>query len=359
MKKYDYLVIANSIQEPDKFPIKYSKLFIFPKLLVGKLPFLKWLYRAILLRLLVKTGFDNIYFYNKVKSKGAELIHAHFAFNGYKYLPLAKKLNIPIIVSFYGYDYDYLPQHQPKWIAKYKIMFENVSAFICEGNYGKQKLIDKGCQVDKIIVNHLGVSVQTIAFKSREWKKGETLKFCQIASLDEKKGHKYTIKAFAKLLDYYSNAELLLIGNGKEYFKLTQLVKKLGIQKKVCFKKFIPYTELYNELHLHHVFIHPSVTASDGDCEGGAPVILLDAQATGMPILSTFHCDIPEEVVDGKSGILVPEKDIESLTHAMQVLIDNPELIKKYGKYGRMHVENNYDMIKCSQKLEEIYTAIL
>ena len=137
--EFDYLIFANSIQEPDKFPVENNKLYYFPKLAVGKLPLPKRLYRALLYRLLVKTGLDNKYYYRIAKNKEIALVHAHFAFNGYKYISLAKRLNVPLIVSFYGYDYDYLPKQNPKWLEKYQQLFNFADAFICEGNFGKKK----------------------------------------------------------------------------------------------------------------------------------------------------------------------------------------------------------------------------
>lgn len=357
--EFDYLIFANSIQDPEKFPVENNKLYYFPKLAVGKLPLLKHIYRGIVYKLIVKSGLDNRYFYRVAKNKNVSLIHAHFAFNGYKYIPLARRLNVPLIVSFYGYDYDYLPKQNPKWLEKYQQLFNFADAFICEGNFGKKKLIEKGCPKDKIYVNHLGVAVDKIPYKIRKWRFGDKIKFCQIASLDEKKGHQFTIKAFSKFTEEYSDAELTIVGNGPKQKELVGLINELGIRETVKLKEFIPYSELYSELLKHHIFIHPSVTTERCDCEGGAPIILLDAQSTGMPIISTYHCDIPEEVVDGKSGYLVPERDIDGLTNVMLRFVDNPSLFEKFGANGRKHVKENYNIRDCSSSLEEIYHRVI
>ena len=68
-----------------------------------------------------------------------------------------------------------------------------------------------------------------------------------------------------------------------------------------------------------------ALTAADGDSEGGAPVGIIEMQAAGMPVLSTYHADIPEVVRDGESGYLVPERDVEALAEKLDKLINEPE----------------------------------
>ena len=63
----------------------------------------------------------------------------------------------------------------------------------------------------------------------------------------------------------------------------------------------------------YHVFIQPSCYTATRDCEGGAPLVLLNAQATGMPVITTTHCDIPDEVIHNETGLLTAERDIEGL----------------------------------------------
>jgi len=77
-----------------------------------------------------------------------------------------------------------------------------------------------------------------------------------------------------------------------------------------------------------------------------------------MPVLSTTHCDIPEVVINGESGYLVPEKDVDALAEKLEFLILNPDLWKNMGLSGRKHIEANYDLKKQVKRLEEIYDKI-
>ncbi len=81
--------------------------------------------------------------------------------------------------------------------------------------------------------------------------------------------------------------------------------------------------------------------------------------ATGLPVVSTYHAGIPELVIDGKSGFLVPEKDIDGLVDRLSYLIAHPELWEKLGSQGREVVEEKFNLFKQVRKLEGIYKSLL
>jgi colanic acid/amylovoran biosynthesis glycosyltransferase len=113
--------------------------------------------------------------------------------------------------------------------------------------------------------------------------------------------------------------------------------------------------KLYQEAN---IFILPSVT-SDNEDQEGTPVVLMEAQAMGLPVISTFHSGIPEVVVEGKSGFLVPEKDVDALAEKLEGLIEHPEIWPEMGRYGRKFVEERYDIKKLNQQLVEIYQNLI
>ena len=79
----------------------------------------------------------------------------------------------------------------------------------------------------------------------------------------------------------------------------------------------------------------------------------------GLPIVSTLHNGIPEGVLDGKSGFLVPERDVDALTEKLEYLIEHPEIWPDMGQYGRKFVEERYDINKLNQRLVEIYQNLI
>ena len=109
----------------------------------------------------------------------------------------------------------------------------------------------------------------------------------------------------------------------------------------------------------HHIFLSPSVTARDGDSEGGAPIAILEAEASGMPVVSTRHADIPEIVVANESALLSAERDVEALTANLERLLKDPDQWPAMGERGRRHVEESYNVTVQVQRLETLYSQVL
>ena len=120
-----------------------------------------------------------------------------------------------------------------------------------------------------------------------------------------------------------------------------------------------PYSVLLREAYKNHIFLSPSVTAHDGDTEGGAPVILIELSATGMPIVSSFHCDIPEVIPHRKSGLLTKERDVDGLAENLLWYINNPEKWEPMTRFGRAHVERNYSAARQGVALAALYADLV
>ena len=270
-------------------------------------------------------------------------------------------MNVPHIVSFYGYDYENLPYTNPIWNKRYKILFDEADIFLCEGSHGAKLMKKIGCQQEKIRIVKLGVDVNQISVQRRS-KSPETLKLLQVASLTGKKGHIYTVKAFVEALRSCPNMNLTLVGRNYEGTKekIQAIIEKSGINDKVNIYEAVDFDHLHEFMKDYHVFIHPSCHTEERDCEGGAPVVLMDAQATGMPVISTYHCDIPDVVVDNHTGILVKEKDIYGLTEAINrfyFMKDNE--YDKFCENAREHIEKNYNSQDNANILKNVYDDIV
>lgn len=291
-----------------------------------------------------------------------DLIHAHFADVGWYFRKIARRRGLPFVISFYGWDYEMLERTRPKFKKRIKRLFQEADAIICEGPYGAGILRSKGCPQHKIRVIPLGVRVDQIPFVPRK-KATNRLKLIQIASFTEKKGYSYTIKAFHKALVNCPNMELTLVGGESQKGlrkKLVNEIEALALGKHVKVLSSIEYKQLHHFMSSFHVFIHPSYHAKNGDCEGGAPIVLLDAQATGMPVISTNHCDVPSEVQQMKTGILTKEKDISALVSSIKTFYEMTDTdYQTYALNARAHVENRYDIRKNATRIKTIYDQLL
>ena len=294
-----------------------------------------------------------------VKAIQPDIIHAHFSIMGWKYKELVQ--SAPLVTSFYGFDYERLPYTNPEWKQRYKELFKLGTLFLCEGEHGKNTLLKMDCPEEKIQVTPLGMVSDTIPVYKRE-KQENQLRLLQIAPFRYKKGQIYTVKAFAEALKQAPNMHLTLIGDDVEggLKEVKAFIQQEGIQDKVTIKSGVPYNKLHEQMQGEDVFIHPSCYAHNMDCEGGAPMVLVDAQMTGMPVISTTHCDIPSVVLEGKTGFLSAEKDIKRLQDSIITFYKmGNEVYQKMSHYAQQHARNNFNAEECGLKLREIYETLL
>ena len=294
---------------------------------------------------------------DRIQELQVDIIHCHFANVAWNFLKLKKITNLPFVVSFYGFDYESLSYTFPVWERRYQELFKTADLFICEGSFGASILKSQGCPEEKIKVNHLGVETAKIPFIDRNKKENE-LHLVQVCNFFQKKGQVYSLEAFSEALKTCPNMTLTFVGSDSEGIreKLKKNVEENNLSGKISFIEFIDFSKLYDFLGKYEVFIHPSCYADNRDCEGGAPVVILDAEATGMPVIATLHCDIPEEVVHEKTGLLTSEKDTQALTDSIIRFykMSNDEY-NWFSKNARVHVEKKFNAKKNSMNLKKIY----
>lgn len=296
-----------------------------------------------------------------VKDK-PQLVHAHFGPSGYSFLPLKRLFRLPLITTFYGYDMSMLPRQDVRWEARYRSLFKQGDCFLVEGSRMKKSLVELGCPEEKIIVQHLGIDLERTKIVPREVGEEEGIRVLIAGSFREKKGIPYAIEAFGRVVEKHKDLRLTIIGDSagapreeNEKQRILEVIEEYHLRDCVRMLGYQPHHVFLEELYKHHIFLSPSVHAADSDTEGGAPVSIIEASASGMPILSTTHCDIPEVVMDGESGYLVPERDVDALAAKLEILVSNPDLWKQMGQEGRRHIEKDYNIITQVQRLEKIY----
>lgn len=299
-------------------------------------------------------------FYDSIiQSEKPDIIHGHLSYESWRVARIAKKKNIPLVTTFYGVDVNKLPQRN-YWKKRYPVLFDIGSLFLVEGNFMAKKLVENGCDSQKIKVIHMGVDIERIRNKLDFCKSDSTVFKVLFTGLGrEKKGALDAVEAFCGLVNEYKNAELHLVGDG-EYKKTVE--KKLyenGCKSKAFFYGYVNVNRYLQLLVESDVVLTPSCTAKDGDTEGGAPVVCIEAQAAGKAVVGTNHCDIPEIVIDGKTGLLCEEHDIDSLADNLINLAKNPQLRKKMGEQGMEHVKNNHDINKQAVEIASAYKSVL
>lgn len=277
-----------------------------------------------------------------------EIFHAHFGYQGAKSLGLTKKLNVPLICSFYGDD-AFASMHE----GKYAELFAGAEKILVLGLYMKARLIKLGCPPDKLVIHHLGIDVDEIKFVSRKSDINQPLRFLIASSFLEKKGIEIAIKALGQLKEQF-NFTLDIIGDGPLKAQLLEEIATWQLESRVQLHGYKPYAEVISMAHSCDVFIQASRTTKDNRKEG-TPMAIVDMMATGMPVVSTNHSDIPEIVKDGINGFLANENDVESLRQCLEKVFTNRSALENLGMNARKWVEEEFSVKRQTERLEKIY----
>jgi len=294
----------------------------------------------------------------------ARLLHSHFAFQGWQDLGLARRCGLRHATSFYGADI-WRYSRQELWRQRYRTLFAQGDRFFVEGNAMKRKVVELGCDPEKVTIQHLGVDVDKAAFRERRKDADGLVRVLASGRAVEKKGLEFGLRAFDRARRELPNLRLhlmLIAKNDAEKALLERvrtLVRELDLEGCVEFPPPRPYEEYRRALYDYHVFFAPSLHASDGDAEGGAPVSILDMSATGMPIVGSDHCDIPEVAPHGVSGAIFREQDLDAAAQALLDVAGSPERWAEWGRAGRAHVEREYSLGRQFARLEELYDELI
>jgi colanic acid/amylovoran biosynthesis glycosyltransferase len=282
-----------------------------------------------------------------------DIIHCHFGPNGNTGVML-RELGIrgKIVTSFHGYDISMFVKQEGS--NAYRELFRQGDLFTANSNHTKGRLITAGCPEHKIQKLPVGLDINRFSYKPREQVTGQKTKIGTIARLVEKKGVEYSIKAAAQVMRKHPEIEYRIVGDGPLRESLEQLVGELGCSEKIRFLGWLDSDEVIRFMDELHIFMLTSVTARSGDQEGQG-LVLQEAQAMGIPVLATLHNGLPEGVIDGGSGFLVPERDVDALAEKLEYLIDHPERWAEMGWTGRKFVEDKYDIVRLNRQLEDIY----
>jgi colanic acid/amylovoran biosynthesis glycosyltransferase len=283
-----------------------------------------------------------------------DLIHAHFAArNTDLALMMSNMFGVPFVFTAHAFDIFKKPN-----VKRLREKFEKAAKAITISNYNREyllKLLGRHF-AGKIEVIRCGIDLETFRYKERTPKNITRILF--VGRLVEKKGINYAVEAFGEVIKKYPDTELRIIGEGPMMVDVVNRINALDLKEKIVLLGPRAISEVLKEMEAADIFFLPSVTAMDGDREG-VPVSIMEAQAVGLPVVSTLHTGIPELVADGKSGFLVAEKDTRAMAESLKRLIKDPGLRTAMGKEGRKHIEATYDRKMELDRLEGLFTSLL
>jgi len=173
-----------------------------------------------------------------------------------------------------------------------------------------------------------------------------------VARLSKEKGLHYLLEAFAVVAGRHPQARLVLAGEGPERQRLERLASRLGLGERVQFLGEVPHEQVPEVLQQLDVFAMPSTYEGFG-------VAALEAEAMEVPVVASRIHGIPDVVVDGETGLLVPPRDRQALAAALECLASDGDLRRRLGQAGRAFVAEHYSWEENTAQMEALYEAAL
>lgn len=291
-----------------------------------------------------------------ISEQSPDVVHAHFGPMGVLLEPVVRELNIPLVVTFYGYDISEMT-NKPYWKKAYRELAETAGCITVLSKEMKARATDLGFSEEQTKVIHLGTNLDSIKYQSPSY---PVRHFLSVGRLSEKKGHLDTLKAFKTILKQTDESlRLTIIGEGEDRERLELYIESNDLQEHISLIGSAPHSEVIRYLNKSDAFILNSKTASAGDREG-TPTVLVEAQAAGLPCISTFHSGIPEIIPSQNHRFLAEEGNIPQIISNIESLIAAPEdEIREISRRGRKRVEEAFDVMGEAKKFKELYKQLV
>ncbi|MCE9650961.1 MAG: glycosyltransferase [Parvibaculum sp.] len=285
-----------------------------------------------------------------------DVIHCHFGIVGQTaaYLREIGALQGRLVTTFHGVDMSACLDRDPDI---YRHLFTNGDLFLPVSDHWRDKLVAHGCDPARIEVHRMGIDPSRFPLTSRKGS-GRDLKLLTIGRLVEKKGVEYALRAVANLINKGTALSYEIIGDGSLKPQLEALANDLGIAEHVRFRGSMVQKDVVRAMQSGDVLLAPSVTDTTGDQEG-IPVTIMEAMATGMPVVSSWHSGIPELVDDKVSGLLVRERDVDGIAAAIGALAASADERTRMGIAARSKIIADYNIDKLNRELETRYRSVL
>lgn len=268
-----------------------------------------------------------------------EVLLANYGPMGAALVDACRLAGVKLAVHFHGFDayhYDTLRQ----FANEYAKLFAQADSVVVVSTDMQQQVVALGAKPERVLLNPYGVQLSKFRGANPA---AQAPVFIYVGRFTAKKSPQNLLSAFAILHARCPEARLITIGDGELWDEAKQLAQRLGIDHVVEFAGVLPPDQVAEKLRTARAFVQHSLRPTSGDSEG-TPNTVLEASATGLPIVSTRHAGIKDAVVHGETGFLVSEGDVEGMAHYMHVLATDAHLAGQMGAKARLFMENHYAM---------------
>ena len=266
----------------------------------------------------------------ELKRKHVHVVLAEYGMTGADIMDACRLAKKPLVVHFHGYDASSRPVIE-KYLPAYQRLFAGSADIIAVSLPMKAQLTQWGTREDKMHLLPYGVDPHRFEGAAPE---SAPPQFVAVGRFVEKKAPHLTIQAFREVVKAEPSAKLTMVGEGPLLETIRTLVADLDLNKNVELLGARDHETVSALMRRARAFVQHSVVAQNGDSEG-APVAIIEAQMTGLPVVSTRHAGIPEIVSEGETGFLVEEGDVGGMGLAMARLAMDAGLAGKLGRQAR------------------------
>lgn len=291
-------------------------------------------------------------FMHSLNQHKIKVVLAQYGTTAHRIVRLCKHLNIPLITHFHGYDASIYKVIEN--CNHYKEVFAYSTSIIAVSISMKEHLIALGCPKEKVVYNTYGPSPSFLELTPQFREPN----FLALGRFVDKKAPYYTILAFSQVLKQYPNAKLIIGGDGALFEVCKNLIGYLKIEENVMLPGILSKEQFLGYLTTSQAFVQHSITALSGNQEG-TPVSIIEASAAGLPIIATFHAGIPDVIIDGETGLLVAEHDVDAMAEQMLLLLGNKELAMQLGQNGKERVKNNFTLENHLKVIDELIAEVI
>ena len=292
-----------------------------------------------------------------LKAREARVLHIYFGHIGVHLLPLLELCEQPVVVSFHGADAQ-VDLHRPVHLALTQQMLGKATLILARSQSLVSRIVAAGGDPAKVRLHRTGVPMEEIAFRQRAVPADGAWRCVQACRVIPKKGLLTSVRAFAKFAERWPRATFTIAGEGPQIEVVRSMARNLGIGRQVFFTGFLSQEKLRALFAEAHLFLHPSELGPDGDQEG-VPNAMLEAMASGLPIIATTHGGIPEAVAHEQSGLLVPERDHAAVANAMLTLASDPARYGQMSAAAARQVRDGFELRAQARVLERCYDEAL
>jgi glycosyltransferase involved in cell wall biosynthesis len=314
-------------------------------------------------KLLAEIGMPSPGLVQRLKTEKASLVHVHFATDAVFYWPIVRRLGLPLLITLHGYDINIYREFweqgfPPLGHRRYPRRLLTLSRqpkvrFIAVSEAIKQRAIEYGIPSDRIDVRYIGIDLTRFRPSGLPIPERRR-RILYVGRLVEKKGAEILIRAYVRVRSALPGAELAMVGDGPLARDLATLAKELDAP--VEFLGSADGDEVKRQIDMARVFCLPSITAENGDAEG-LGIVILEAQASGVPVITSARGGATEGIIDGVTGFAFPERDIEALTSKLISILVNDDMAASMSLAGPRFIESTFDIRRCTTSLEGLYDS--